>query len=133
MYLLDTNIWLERLLEQERSGDVARFLERVSGDQLSITDFSLHSIAVLLVRLKQTQAFLRFLEDIFNYGGVRLINLLPQDMEMVAKRIEEFNLDFDDAYQYAASEKHGLILVGFDKDFERTLRKAKTPAEILTG
>lgn len=26
MYLVDTNIWLERLLDQERSAEVGRFL-----------------------------------------------------------------------------------------------------------
>lgn len=29
MYLVDTNIWLERLLDQERSDEVARFLDHV--------------------------------------------------------------------------------------------------------
>ena len=28
MYLLDTNIWLERLLNQDRSSDVGRFLSK---------------------------------------------------------------------------------------------------------
>ena len=29
MYLVDTNIWLERLLEQERSEEVAKFLNSI--------------------------------------------------------------------------------------------------------
>lgn len=40
MYLLDTNIWLERLLEQERAEEVGQLLERLSSDELLITDFS---------------------------------------------------------------------------------------------
>lgn len=43
-YLVDTNIWLERMLDQERAADVAEFLNRVPADQLCLTDFSLHSI-----------------------------------------------------------------------------------------
>jgi len=39
VYLVDTNVWLERLLEQERTEEVKRFLDSVSSDQLSITDF----------------------------------------------------------------------------------------------
>lgn len=35
MYLVDTNIWLERLLDQERSAEVGRFL---SGDYRTIVD-----------------------------------------------------------------------------------------------
>jgi hypothetical protein len=40
MYLVDTNIWLERLLEQDRSEEVERFLDQVPSDQLLMTDFS---------------------------------------------------------------------------------------------
>jgi len=29
-------------------------------------------------------------------------------------------LDFDDAYQYALAEKHDLIIVSFDSDFDKT-------------
>jgi predicted nucleic acid-binding protein len=131
MYLLDTNIWLERLLDQEHSDEVARFLNAIPGDQLFITDFSLHSIGVILARLKQTEALMRFLDDAFNYGAVRLVHLLPQDLSLVVEMIGKFRLDFDDAYQYVAAEKHDLILVSFDKDFDRTKRKMKTPGEIL--
>ncbi len=131
MYLLDTNIWLERLLDQEHSEDVARFLNQIPGDQLFITDFSLHSIGVILARLKQTESLVRFLDDAFNYGAVRLVHLLPQDLSQVVEKISQFRLDFDDAYQYVAAEKYDLILVSFDKDFDLTERKRKTPGEIL--
>jgi len=42
MYLIDTNIWLERLLEQERSDEVAELLNSISTEKLFITDFSFH-------------------------------------------------------------------------------------------
>jgi predicted nucleic acid-binding protein len=45
--------------------------------------------------------------------------------------MEQFNLDFDDAYQYLAAEKHGLILVSLDSDFDRTERGRQTPVEAL--
>jgi predicted nucleic acid-binding protein len=44
MYLVDTNIWLERLLDQERSVEVGEFLSAVHSDQMGITDFSVCSI-----------------------------------------------------------------------------------------
>ncbi len=58
MYLVDTNIWLERLLDQEKSEVVGKFLDYVSSAQLSITDFALHSIGVILSRMKRRDAFL---------------------------------------------------------------------------
>ncbi len=44
MYLVDTNIWLERLLDQERSAEVGQFLSGVASARLLMTDFTLHSI-----------------------------------------------------------------------------------------
>jgi uncharacterized protein len=42
-----------------------------------------------------------------------------------------FGLDFDDAYQYAIAGRYGLTIVSFDKDFDRTTKGRKEPAEIV--
>jgi predicted nucleic acid-binding protein len=55
MYLVDTNVWLERLLDQERSEDVRRFLAATASERLFITDFTLHSIGVVLIRLNKME------------------------------------------------------------------------------
>jgi predicted nucleic-acid-binding protein len=39
MLLVDTNVWMERLLDQERSAEVGQFLDAVPADALFITDF----------------------------------------------------------------------------------------------
>jgi hypothetical protein len=44
MFLLDTNIWLELLLEQEKADQVRRLLEVEEARRLALTDFSLHSL-----------------------------------------------------------------------------------------
>lgn len=44
MYLVDTNIWLERLLGQAKSDEVGQFLDQTPPNQLLITDFAFHSI-----------------------------------------------------------------------------------------
>lgn len=46
MFLIDTNIWLERMLVQEQSQAVGEFLDRTPQEHLCITDFSFHSIGV---------------------------------------------------------------------------------------
>jgi predicted nucleic acid-binding protein len=38
MFLVDTNIWLELLLDQERASEVRRFLEAYEASQLAITE-----------------------------------------------------------------------------------------------
>jgi predicted nucleic acid-binding protein len=133
MYLVDSNIWLERLLDQARSGEVGHFLDHIPSERLFITDFAFHTIGVVLSRLNQMEVLLRFIEDAFIDGAVGLIHLEPGDTERLVSVIEQFNLDFDDAYQYVAAEKYNLALVSFDSDFDHTERGRKTPAGVLQG
>jgi len=130
VYLLDTNIWLERFLDQARAEDVNYFLDRIPSERLFITDFAFHSIGIVMVKLDCKDALLRFVQDAFLDGDVGLIRLEPDDIRHMVRMIEQFNLDFDDAYQYSAAEKYNLTIVSFDSDFDRTPRCRKTPAEI---
>ncbi len=133
MYLVDTNVWLERLLDQTRSEEVGEFLDQTPSHHLFITDFAFHSIGVVLNRLGRIEALLRFVQDAFIDGAVGLIHLQPQDTQRLVDVIGEWNLDFDDAYQYVAAEKHALTLVSFDLDFDRTELGGKTPTAIMRG
>ena len=131
MYLVDTNVWLERLLDQARSAEVGQFLDSIPSEQLFITDFAFHSVGVILSKLQRREALLRFVQDAFIDGAVVLLHLEPEDTQSLVHVIERFNLDFDDAYQYVAAEKHNLTLVSFDSDFDRTQRGRKTPVAVL--
>ncbi|MBI3302674.1 MAG: PIN domain-containing protein, partial [Deltaproteobacteria bacterium] len=71
--------------------------------------------------------------DMMLDAGTTMISLVAEDMAAVIKAAQRFNLDFDDAYQYATAEKYGLTLVSFDGDFDRTERGRKSPAQILHG
>jgi predicted nucleic acid-binding protein len=133
MYLVDANVWLERLLNQARSEEVERFINHVPSEQLFITDFAFHSIGVVLSRLKRVDGLLRFVQDAFVDGAVVLVRLDPQDMQRLVSLIGELNLDFDDAYQYVAAEKYDLTIVSFDGDFDRTERGRKAPLEVVQG
>ena len=133
MFLLDTNIWLERLLNQAESATVGRLLDSVPLEQLSISDFSLHSIGVILGRLKQHTVFAQFVQDVLIEGGVSLHSLSPSAMQPVVGAIEQFGLDFDDAYQYVVALEHQALIVSFDKDFDRTDQGRQTPQQILAS
>jgi predicted nucleic acid-binding protein len=130
VYLIDTNVWLERFLDQARAEEVSHFLDRIPSERLFITDFAFHSIGVILSKLGHKDALLHFVQDAFTYGAVSLIHLDPEDIQRVVRMMEQFNLDFDDAYQYSPAEKYNLTTVSFDSDFDRTPRGRKTPAEI---
>jgi len=100
-------------------------------DELAITDFALHSVGVVLARNKRDDLFVRFISDLLADTGVRYVSLDFADLMAVTETRERLPLDFDDAYQYVAAEKHGLTMVSFDADFDRTERGRKTPAEVL--
>jgi predicted nucleic acid-binding protein len=132
MYLVDTNVWLERLLEQEHSDDVGKLLNQVPSDQLVMSDFSFHSICVILARLRRTPTLVDFVKDVFIEGAVGIVSVRPEDTTSVTSAMDGFKLDFDDAYQYIAAEQNNLIIISFDGDFDRTARGKKTPAEALS-
>ncbi|MCL6621269.1 MAG: PIN domain-containing protein [Syntrophobacterales bacterium] len=131
MYLLDTNIWLERLLNQDNSPQVEKFLDIVPSGLLWITDFSLHSISIVLLRLGKRDVHARFIDDLFLNGAVNLICLDPEDSQHLIHNAEKYGLDFDDAYQMTATMKHRLTLISFDRDFDRTPAGRKTPTDYL--
>ncbi len=129
-YLVDTNVWLERLLNQARSDGVEQFLRRIPTERLHITDFALHSLSVILTRLKRPEALLRFIQDLFRNGAVSVVRLGTEDTEAILQVMDKFHLDFDDAYQYLAAEIFELTLVSLDADFKRTEKGYMAPEEV---
>ena len=71
--LLDTNVWLELLLQQERAAEVRRFLQSIDADQLSMTEFALNSIGLITSRWRK--------EDI--YAGLLFASKTLQDASFV--------------------------------------------------
>jgi predicted nucleic acid-binding protein len=99
MYLLDTNIPLEILLEQNRSEEVEKFMTNTNEDLLYVSELSFYSIGIKLNLKNKEDIFLKFIDDLFIHGNVKLISLDPIDMQSVVQNIKSYNLDFDDAYQ----------------------------------
>ena len=120
MYLVDTNIWLEVLLEQEKTTESHEFLEITESTFLHITDFSLYSIGIILTRLKKLDVLNKFVSDVIIESNVSIIRLNPEDIREIIKVEKKFGLDFDDSYQYVSAEKYDLTIVSFDSDFEKT-------------
>jgi len=131
MYLLDTNIILELLLNQDQADQVTAFLEKANPNSLHISEFSLYSLGVILLRLKKYDLFNSAVEDLIFSEVIGLVRLDKQDLPQVAEAAETFSLDFDDAYQYVAAEKFDLDLLSFDRDFDRTARGRKTLLEVM--
>ena len=131
--LLDTNIFLEVILDQERANEARTLLSKVEEHEFFISDYSLHSIGLLLFRRGKHEVFQRFLKDMILDPGVVVIPLSAQEMERLIDVAQRFHLDFDDAYQYAVAERYGLTIISFDADFDRTEKGRKTPKDLLKG
>jgi len=116
MYLLDTNIFLEILLKQERSEDCKGFLH-TNTDKIFISDFSLHSIGVILFRHNKQNIFEDFLNDVLT--KIRILNLPAAEYLPMMKSSKENELDFDDLYQYAIAKYYDLQIVTMDSDFKK--------------
>jgi predicted nucleic acid-binding protein len=129
--LLDTNIFLEIILDQERAREAKNLLVRSDEHDFYLSDYSLHSIGVLLFRRNRHRVFQEFVQDVILDGGVGILSLSSYDMSDVAQAAKKFNLDFDDAYQYVLAINSNADLVSFDRDFSRTDLICKVPSDIV--
>ncbi|MGV8094673.1 MAG: type II toxin-antitoxin system VapC family toxin [Mangrovibacterium sp.] len=130
-YLVDTNVWLERLLDQEKSDVVSKLFDFVPTDELFVSDFSMHSIGVILSRLKRYDVFEKFIDDLFINGQIELLTLDTMDLLDVVGNIQKYKLDFDDSYQLSVAQKYDLTILTFDKDFNIKGIRKNTPEEII--
>ena len=83
MYLLDTNIFIELLLEQEKAEDVRKFLINHDPCELYITEFSFYSIGIILLKLKQKELLQKFIKDTFYNSEINLVRLRPLEVEQL--------------------------------------------------
>ncbi len=102
MFLADTNIFLEVLLAGNKAESCKAFLARNPG-KIHISDFSLHSIGVILFRQRHEMLFKVFFEDVsFN---TQIISLSTDSYLKLPEIKKRFNLDSDDAYPNPFSGK----------------------------
>jgi hypothetical protein len=131
MYLVDTNIFLEVMLKQEKAPAVKDFFNRADMSSLAISDFSLFSIGIIFAREKKPEPFLKLVNDDIRNSGITLVSLRLEDFSTIFEYAEKYRLDFDDAYQYAIAERNGLSIVSYDRDFDRTEKGRVVPEDLF--
>ena len=130
--LLDTNILFEVFLNRAKAGEVRALLSLVNVHEFFLSDFSLHSVGVVLFRMKRHHAYKRFIQDMIVNAGINIISLDKTEVDDIIKATEDYGLGFDDAYQYAIAKKYGLPIVSFDSDFDRCDCGRKIPSMFLS-
>ena len=114
MFLVDTNVFLEILLMQDKKESCKKFMEENAGN-LCITDFSLHSIGVVLFRYGKEDILEKFIEDMS--ANTEIFSLPMKLYGQIVNTKKKLNLDFDDAYQYSTAKYYGLNVVTMDHHF----------------
>ncbi len=114
-YLLDTNIFLEVLLNQDSAEACKDFINKNQSTSV-ISDFTLHSIGVILFRFKKHEIFNLFITEITS--SISIYTLPFDNYKMLSEHNSELNLDFDDSYQYSMAKHYNLEIVTKDKDFK---------------
>ncbi len=119
MYLIDTNIFLEILLKQEKSNQSKKILSLQNSNDLYLTTFSLHSICVVMINENLQNELKLFLATGIK-DKINILSVKSEDLNLIIDNTNKYNLDFDDAYQYTAAKLYNLHLVSYDKDFDKT-------------
>ncbi len=129
--LIDTNIFLEILLGQAKSREARSLLNKTEEHHFNISDFTFHSIGIVLFNHGRHNAFQQFASDIISNMGIEVRSLTSSETDLIVDASIQFHLDFDDAYQYVVAEKFNLIIVSFDSDFDRSDKGRRIPASFL--
>lgn len=119
MYFIDTNIFLEIALKQEKSIKAKTFLINNAAEKMYMSDMSIHSIGIILFKLKKLNSFIPIINEI-SINRIAILSISILKLKDVKINAEKFNLDFEDAYQYTIAKNYDLKLVSFDKDFDKT-------------
>jgi len=131
MLLIDTNIFLELLLGQEKADECQKFLEMVSGGELEAvaTKFSIHAIEAIL---NDSELILIFLRNLRNSIGLDIYETSMDDEIAASMLMKKLKLDFDDSLQYYVAKKLGVKpIVSYDKHFDKTDIQRKEPSDFI--
>lgn len=120
MYLFDTNIFLELLLDQPQALPCQRALGLPDEDHQGwVTSFSLHAIESLMGHGKLVSKLSIFLSALAYHPFLHVYSTTLEEEQVVTHLIKEIRLDFDDTLQYFVAKKKKLTLITLDKDFKR--------------
>ena len=135
MYLVDTNIFLEVLLAGPRKNECIQFLTAIkNGVKVGvITDFSVHSILVIMEGVGKREQLKIFLGSLLAYKGLRVYATELTDEIDAIDVSYDVKMDLDDAIQYhVASKLKAEAIVSFDKHFDGLKIPRLEPSQTAT-
>jgi predicted nucleic acid-binding protein len=128
MFLIDTNIFLELFLGQEKAEECEKLLEKISRGELEaiISKFTVHAIEATL---NNPTLILAFLRNVQNSLGLSVYETSVEEEMAASMLMDKVKLDFDDAIQYYIAKKLGVeAIISYDKHFDTVDIKRKEPS-----
>ncbi len=132
MYLVDTNIFLEVLLLQDKKEECENFLDSIrSGKKTGVvTDFTIHSIIVIMYNFNRLKELKIFLSSLTAYKGLHIYHTTLTDEVNAVETALQQKLDMDDAIQYTTALcMQAEAIVSFDKHFNGLKIPRKEPQQ----
>ena len=132
--LIDTNIFLEYLLAQEKAEECFGAIKTIIDADIEavISSFSLHSIEVIMLRNKLNDKLREFLGVISGIQCITVYNTTPEEDIEALDLMKKTMLDFDDAIQFYIAKKLKGVLLTLDRHFDKiTEVKVIKPWEII--
>jgi predicted nucleic acid-binding protein len=110
------------MLSRARKSSCKRFLNALkTGEKRGVvTDFSVHSIMVVMGGFSKKGELKTFLSSLSAYKGLSVYTTTLFDELRAVDISQKENLDIDDSIQYSAALKLGVDgIVSFDKHFDK--------------
>ena len=119
MYLFDTNIFLEILLNQDQADSCQKALSILREDQPGwVTSFSLHAMEAIMGSARRISLLEHFLDALSDHPYLFSYSTTIEEEKEISQLSPKIHLDFDDTLQFYVAKKKDLILVTLDRDFK---------------
>lgn len=136
-YLLDSNIFLEVELGQERAEACSKTLRRFLTAEMEgvVTDFSVDTIVIVMENYgKGWDEIRRFLSSLLAYKGLHVYFCTLLDRVRATTHMRDHGLDFDDALTLEAMRANGMEeIISYDGDFDPVPKVRRVEPEVLVG
>jgi uncharacterized protein len=128
---VDTNIFVELLLGQERAQECKSLLDEIEQGRIDavLSHFSLHAIEATI---RSPRKLSEFLKNIEISRGLEIFDTSLSDEQSIAVLSSEIGLDFDDSVQFYIARRTGSsAIVSFDRHFDGQGIPRREPIQIL--
>ena len=120
---IDANIFLEVMLNDEKSTSCELFLNKIKKQEITAatSDFLIYaSLLQIQYKLKSIKVMQNFLIFVNSLNGLDIIRPSLKEMDDAIRFSEKYTLDFDDAFIVSCMINNNIkTLISFDTDFDK--------------